>query len=126
MSEQVLCVMLKVLQLCILFIFQNSEFECCNVEVQWHCNKAHYAKSTQIVHIIVLLTVQKCRAVYCKLQWKAQLASIPRRVAAVEVLLVPPGTQASRYYHIRTSCKDFLEQQASRYYDISCTGMGGM
>ena len=71
-------------------------------------------------------TVEKCRAVYCKLQWEAQLASIPRRVAAVEVLLVPPGTQASRYYHIRTSCKDFLEQQASRYYDISYTGLGVM
>ena len=49
-------------------IFQNSEFEFSNVELQWHCNKAHDTKITQIVHIIVLLTVQKCRAVYCKLQ----------------------------------------------------------
>ena len=83
--------MLKVLQLCILFIFQNSKFECCSVELQWYCNTVNDTKSTQIVHIIVLLTVEKCRAVYCKLQWEAQLASIPRRVAAVEVLLVPLG-----------------------------------
>ena len=44
MSKQVICVILIVLQLCMLFIFQNSEFEFCNVELQWHCNEVRDTK----------------------------------------------------------------------------------